>query len=62
MSALQNLTDATVSAFYENIRQQVDADRSSKYRFATGESVRRRVEELENELIRRKLQFLPIKW
>jgi hypothetical protein len=60
--SLQHLTDASISAFYDNIRQQVDADRASKYRFATGEAVRRRAEELENELARRKLQLPAIKW
>jgi hypothetical protein len=60
--SLQSLSDASVSALYENIRQQVEADRPSKHRFTAGEAVRQRAEELQAELIRRKLNPTPIKW
>lgn len=60
--SLQSLSDASVSALYENIREQVAVDRPSKYRFTAGESARRRAEELRNELIRRRLQPSPIEW
>jgi hypothetical protein len=60
--SLQSLSDASVSAMYENIRHQVAIDRPSKHRFTAGDSVRRRAEELRNELIRRRIQAPPIEW
>jgi hypothetical protein len=60
--SLQSLSDDSVSALYENIREQVAIDRGSKYRFAAGDSVRQRAEELRSELIRRRLDSPPIEW
>ena len=62
MSSLKHLSDAGLTTFYENIRLQVEADRDSKYRFATGPEVRLRAEELRNELISRRLHCVPIIW
>jgi nickel-dependent lactate racemase len=59
---LQALSDDGVAALYENIRQQVEADRHSKYRFAAGQHARQRAEELRDELIRRRMHFSPISW
>jgi hypothetical protein len=60
--SLPNLMDASVIALYENIRQQVEADRPSKHRFTASEALRQRAEELHDELVRRRLQCPPIKW
>jgi hypothetical protein len=60
--SLQHLSDASITAFYENIRQQVEIDRSSKHRLTAGEAVRQRADELHNELMRRRLHSTPIKW
>src|SRR5512144_1524910 len=60
--SLQGLSDDGVAALYESIRQQVEADRHSKYRFAAGQLVRQRAEELRDELIRRRLHCPPISW
>jgi hypothetical protein len=59
---LQYLSDESVAALYENIRQQVEIDRSHKHRFTSGPGIRERADELRNELMRRKLHCLPINW
>jgi hypothetical protein len=60
--SLRSFSDASISALYENIRQQVSIDRSSKYRFTAGESVRQRAGELQEELMKRRLTYSPIDW
>jgi len=47
--SLQQLSDAGITALHENTRQKVEADRHSKYRFATGPAVRMRAEELRDD-------------
>ena len=60
--SLQYLSDEGVAALYENIRQQVEIDRSHKHRFTSGPGVRQRAEELRSELARRKVHCPPINW
>ena len=58
-----NLKDETLLRFYENVRDQVQADGQfgGKYRFA-GDGVRQYSEELRDEMERRRLRFSPIHW
>jgi hypothetical protein len=60
---LENLTDESLIAYYESVRRQADADAKlpSRYRLM-GDSVRRYAEELQNEMQRRRLRFIPIDW
>jgi hypothetical protein len=60
---LANTKDQSLLRFYENVRDQVQADRRSggKYRFA-GDGVRQYADVLRQEIDRRRLRFTPIDW
>jgi hypothetical protein len=55
--------DESLTVFYENIRQQVEADMRSggRHRFI-GESVKQYADRLREEMDRRRMQFTPINW
>ena len=55
-----NSKDETLLRFYENVRDQVQAD-SGKYRFA-GDGVKQYADKLREEMDRRRLRFTPIDW
>ena len=38
--AIENLRDENLLRFYDNIREQVEADKRSKYKFAASHSVK----------------------
>jgi hypothetical protein len=63
MSDLSKSKDENLLVFYENVRQQVDADIRSggRYRFV-GESVKQYADRLSEEMERRRLRFTPIDW
>jgi hypothetical protein len=48
--------------FYEGVREQVEADRRSKYKFAAGHSVKEYAEALRSEMTKRRLRQTPIEW
>ena len=52
------MKDERILAFYENVRRQVEIDKSAggKYRFA-GEGVKEYAEQLRNEMDRRRLRY-----
>jgi hypothetical protein len=56
-----NSKDDTLLRFYENVRDQVQADSQfgGKYRFA-GDGVKQYAEELREEMERRRLRYSPI--
>ena len=58
---VENMPDVRLMVFYENIREQVDADRASKYRFI-GRTVREYAECLRGEITKRRLECRPIGW
>ena len=57
------MKDESILAFYENVRQQVEIDKSSggRYRFA-GEGVKQYAEKLREEMDRRRLGYRRIDW
>ena len=57
------MKDERILAFYENVRRQVEIDKSAdgKYRFA-GEGVKESAEQLRNEMDRRRLRYSRIDW
>jgi hypothetical protein len=59
---IENLPDETLTRYYENIRQQAEADRAHKHHFTAGPAVREYADRLSDELIKRRLQCLPIRW
>ena len=58
-----NSKDETLLRFYQNVRDQVQADSQfgGKYRFA-GDGVKQYADKLRDEMERRRLQFSPIDW
>jgi hypothetical protein len=59
----ENSKDETLLRFYENVRDQVQADNQfgGKYRFA-GDGVKQYADKLHDEMERRRLRFSPIHW
>jgi hypothetical protein len=58
-----NSKDETLLRFYENVRDQVQADSQfgGKYGFA-GDGVKQYADKLREEMERRRLRFSPINW
>jgi hypothetical protein len=56
------MPDERVKIFYENIRQQVEAERGLKYRLMSSHSIRQYADQLRDELITRRLRHTPIDW
>ena len=59
---ITNLTDESILRLYDGVRNQVDADLGSKYKFAMASSVKQYATNLREELTRRRLQHTPIEW
>ncbi len=59
--SLENMPDERLVAFYENIRQQAEADRAHKHQFM-GPMVRQYADRLRDEMVKRRLQHSPIDW
>jgi hypothetical protein len=59
---IENLPDESLTRYYENIRQQAEADRAHKHHFTAGPPVREYADRLSDEMIKRRLQPLPIRW
>jgi hypothetical protein len=60
--SLERITDESLVGYYENVRQQVEADRVHKRRFTAGPTVRQYPDRLRDEMVRRRLQHVPILW
>jgi len=56
------MPDQRLIHYYENIRQQAEADRAVKYPFTAAPTIREYADRLRNEMIRRRLQHKPIDW
>jgi hypothetical protein len=59
---IDNLNDESILRLYDSVRNQVDVDRSSQYKFTVGTSVKQYATILREELTRRRLQHSPIEW
>ena len=61
--SVEKMPDQRLVHYYENIRQQVGADRAHKHQFATGaDGVGEYADRLRSEMIRRRLGHAPIDW
>jgi hypothetical protein len=60
--SVERMPDESLVGYYENIRQQVEADRAHKHQLTGGPTVRQYVDSLRDEMIRRRLQHSPITW
>jgi hypothetical protein len=56
-----NSKDESLLTYYDNVRQQVDAERYLERRFTTG-SVKQYANSLREEMDRRRLKYRPINW
>jgi hypothetical protein len=59
--SVEYMPDERLTHFYESIRQQVEADRRSKYQFM-GLNVREYADKLRSEMIKRRLRHDAIDW
>jgi hypothetical protein len=60
--SVEHMPDQRLAYFYENIRQQVEADRRNKHQFMANPTVRQYADTLRSEMIKRRLQHAPIEW
>jgi len=60
--SVEKMPDQRLIHYYENIRQQAEADRAHKYHFTSAPTIREYADRLRNEMIRRRLQHRPIEW
>ena len=61
--AIQHLTDESILQLYENIRQQVEADRRLGAEFRLlGDTAKEQAQRLRDEIDRRGLRVAPIIW
>jgi hypothetical protein len=59
---IENLPDESLTLYYESIREQAEADWAHKHHFTAGPTVREYAVRLRDEMIKRRLQPLPIRW
>jgi hypothetical protein len=59
---VEHMPDERLTRFYENIREQVEADRAYKHQFMAGSTVRQYAENLRSEIVKRRLEHSPIEW
>jgi hypothetical protein len=60
--SVEHMPDQRLARFYENIRQQVEADRANNHQFMANPTVRQYADTLRSEMIKRRLQHAPIEW
>ncbi|MDP1868310.1 MAG: hypothetical protein Q8L13_18480 [Bradyrhizobium sp.] len=60
--SVEKMPDQRLIHYYENIRQQADADRALKFHFTAAPTIRDYADRRRNEMIRRRLQHRPIEW
>ena len=59
---IANLNDESILRFYNNIRNQVEAERGLRHKLMTNDTVKQRAVALREEITRRRLQHTPIEW
>ena len=60
--SVEGMPDQRLACYYDNIRQQVEAERACKYKFMTNPTVRQYADQLRSEMIKRRLKHSPIEW
>jgi hypothetical protein len=60
--SVEQMPDERLAHFYENIQQQVEADRAYQHQFTMGPTVRQYADNLRSEMIKRRLKHSPIGW
>ena len=60
--SVEHMPDQRLARYYDNIRQQVEAERACKYKFMTNPTVYQYADQLRSEMIKRRLKHSPIEW
>jgi hypothetical protein len=60
--SIENMPDERLVLFYEQVRQEVDADQKHRQHFVSGPTVRQYADKLRDEMVKRRLQHSPIEW
>src|SRR6478752_437968 len=60
--SVEHMPDERLACYYENIRQQVEAERACKYKFMMNPTVQQYADQLQSEMIKRGLEHSPIEW
>ena len=60
--SVEDWPDERLVHYYENVRQQVEADRAGNYKFMMNPTVQQYADQLQSEMIRRGLEHSPIPW
>jgi hypothetical protein len=58
--SVSNMSDESLRRFYDNIRAQVEAERGNQHKFMTTDSIKEYAESIRAEMLKRRLQFMPI--
>src|SRR5258708_34988112 len=59
--SVEDMPDERLVRYYENVRQQVEADRAGNHKFMMNPTVQQYADQLQSEMIKRGLHS-PIEW
>ena len=60
--SVEDMPDERLARYYENVRQQVEADRAGNHKFMMNPTVQQYADQLQSEMIKRGLEHSPIEW
>ena len=60
--SVEDMPDERLVRYYENVRQQVEADRARNHKFMMNPTVQQYADQLQSEMIKRGLEHSPIEW
>jgi hypothetical protein len=60
--SIEGMSDEGLVRYYENVRQQVEADRAGNHKFMMNPTVQQYADRLQSEMIKRGLEHSPIQW
>src|SRR5260370_12998669 len=60
--SVEHMPDQRLARYYDNILQQVEAERACKYKFMTNPTVHQYADQLRSEMIKRRFKHSPIEW
>jgi hypothetical protein len=60
--SVEHMPDERLVHYYENVRQQVEADRAGNHKFMMNPTVKQYADQLQSEMIKRGLEHSPIQW
>src|SRR5258708_28944679 len=60
--SVEDMPDERLVRYYDNVRQQVEADRAGNHKFMMDPTVQQYADQLQSEMIKRGLEHSPIEW